>query len=45
VVLRDGQAVRHNFANRLTALSHRNGIRKAIGQEVEASEQAGRAQP
>jgi hypothetical protein len=32
VVLHDGQALRHSFANRLTALSHRNGIRKAIGQ-------------
>jgi hypothetical protein len=30
VVLRDGQAMRHSFANRLTALAHRNGIRKAI---------------
>jgi hypothetical protein len=38
VVLRDGQAMRHSFANRLTALSHRNGIRKAI-------ERAGRPQP
>ena len=32
VELRDGQAVRHDFANRLTALAHRNGIRKAMGQ-------------
>jgi FHA domain len=34
VELRDGRAVRHRFANRLTALAHRNGIRKAIGQAV-----------
>jgi hypothetical protein len=38
VVLRDGQALRHSFANRLTALAHRNGIRKAI-------EPVGRPQP
>ena len=36
VVLRDGRAQRRSFANRLTALSHRNGIRKAIGQSLEA---------
>ncbi len=29
--LRDGQARRHGFANRRTALAHRNGIRQAIG--------------
>jgi len=34
VELRDGRAVRHRFANRLTALAHRNGIRKAIGQAL-----------
>jgi hypothetical protein len=33
--LRDGRALRHRFANRRTALAHRNGIRKAIGQAVE----------
>ncbi len=38
VVLRDGQAMRHSFSNRLTALAHRNGIRKAI-------ERTGRPQP
>jgi hypothetical protein len=32
VELRDGQALRHAFANRRTALAHRNGIRKAIGE-------------
>ena len=32
VELRDGRALRHVFANRRTALAHRNGIRKAIGQ-------------
>jgi hypothetical protein len=32
LTLRDGMAYRHGFANRITALSHRNGIRKAIGQ-------------
>jgi hypothetical protein len=30
--LRDGRALRHRFANRRTALAHRNGIRNAIGQ-------------
>lgn len=34
LVLRDGRAVRHGFANRRTALAHRNGIRQAIGQEL-----------
>ncbi len=33
VVLHDGRALRHGFANRRTALVHRNGIRKAIGRE------------
>lgn len=33
LVLRDGQALRHGFANRRTALAHRNGIRRAIGQD------------
>ncbi|MEB3301063.1 MAG: FHA domain-containing protein [Cyanobacteriota bacterium] len=32
LTLHDGVAHRHHFANRLTALSHRDGIRKAIGQ-------------
>ena len=32
VELHDGRARRHGFANRRTALAHRNGIRKAIGQ-------------
>jgi hypothetical protein len=31
LVLRDGQARRRRFANRRTALGHRNGIRRAIG--------------
>ena len=35
VVLHNGQALRHGFANRRTALAHRNGIRRAIGQEPE----------
>ena len=35
VVQHDGQAQRHQFANRITALAHRNGIRKAIGQSLE----------
>ena len=35
VELRDGRALRHVFANRRTALAHRNGIRKAIGQGAE----------
>jgi len=36
VTLRDGMAHRHSFANRITALSHRNGIRGAIGQSLVA---------
>lgn len=32
VTLLDGMAYRHIFANKVTALGHRNGIRKAIGQ-------------
>jgi hypothetical protein len=32
VVTHDGLAHRHRFRNRLTALAHRNGIRRAIGQ-------------
>ena len=36
VTLRDGMAHRHRFANKITALSHRNGIRGAIGQSLEA---------
>ena len=35
LTLRDGMAHRHGFANRMTALSHRDGIRKAIGQALE----------
>jgi hypothetical protein len=35
VTLRDGMAHRHSFANKITALSHRNGIRGAIGQSPE----------
>ena len=35
VVQHDGQAHRRCFSNRMTALSHRNGIRKAIGQSLE----------
>lgn len=35
VTLRDGLAHRHSFANRITALSHRNGIRRAIGQSLD----------
>jgi hypothetical protein len=34
VELGDGQARRHSFANRRTALAHRNGIRDAIGQQA-----------
>ena len=36
ITLRDGMAYRHAFANRITALSHRNGLRKAIGQSLDA---------
>ena len=36
LVLRDGRALRHSFANRRTALAHRNGIRRAIGQAADA---------
>ena len=35
VVLQDGRALRHGFANQRTALAHRNGIRRAIGQSLE----------
>ena len=35
VVQHDGLAQRRAFANRVTALAHRNGIRKAIGQSLE----------
>jgi len=35
VTLRDGMAHHHCFANAATALSHRNGIRRAIGQSLE----------
>ena len=35
VVQHDAQAQRRAFANRVTALAHRNGIRKAIGQSLE----------
>ncbi len=34
VVLRDGRALRHGFANRRTALAHRNGIRKALASQA-----------
>ncbi|MEB3263705.1 MAG: FHA domain-containing protein [Synechococcus sp.] len=34
VVLRDGQARRRGFSNRVTALSHRNGIRRALGHSL-----------
>jgi hypothetical protein len=37
VVQHDGQAVRRSFANKVTALAHRNGIRKAIGQSLQQS--------
>jgi len=42
VELRDGQARRHRFANRRTALAHRNGIREGIGQ---GAAPAARGQP
>ena len=35
VELRDGLALSHRFDNRRTALAHRNGIRKAIGQAAD----------
>lgn len=34
VVLRDGRAQRRRFANQRTALAHRNGIRRAIGESL-----------
>ena len=37
VVLHDGQALTHRFANRRTALAHCSGIRRAIGQSLETS--------
>ncbi|MFO0016214.1 MAG: FHA domain-containing protein [Synechococcaceae cyanobacterium] len=35
LTLRDGMAHRHRFANRVTALAHRNGVRRAIGQPLD----------
>lgn len=35
VVQHDGRAQRRQFANRVTALAHRNGIRKAISQSLQ----------
>jgi hypothetical protein len=35
ISLRDGQAYRHSFADRPTALAHRNGVRRALGQSLE----------
>jgi hypothetical protein len=35
VTLRDGQAHRHRFADRPTALAHRNGLRRSLGQSLE----------
>jgi pSer/pThr/pTyr-binding forkhead associated (FHA) protein len=34
LTLRDGMAHRHRFVNRGTALAHRNGVRRAIGQPL-----------
>jgi hypothetical protein len=34
VVLRDGRAQRRRFANQRTALAHRNGIRRAMGESL-----------
>jgi hypothetical protein len=46
VELRDGQARRHRFANRRTALSHRNGIREGIGEGIgQGGAPASRGQP
>ncbi len=36
VVLRDGRAQRRRFANQRTALAHRNGIRRAIGESLDS---------
>ncbi|MEB3361049.1 MAG: FHA domain-containing protein [Synechococcaceae cyanobacterium] len=36
LTLRDGMAYRHRFVNRGTALAHRNGVRRAIGQPLDA---------
>ena len=43
--LHDGQARRHAFANRRTALAHRNGIRRAIGAPTPASAPGAPAHP
>jgi hypothetical protein len=46
VELGDGQARKHPFANRRTALAHRNGIRQAIGQAIgQDAAPAARGQP
>jgi len=34
VVLRDGRAQRRDFDNLRTALAHRNGIRRTIGESL-----------
>ena len=36
LTLRDGMAYRHRFVNRGTALAHRNGVRRAIGQPLDS---------
>jgi hypothetical protein len=36
VVLRDGRAQRRRFTNQRTALAHRNGIRRAIGESLDS---------
>ncbi len=36
LTLRDGMAYRQNFASKATALAHRQGIRQAIGQSLDA---------
>lgn len=36
LTLRDGMAYRHRFVNRSTALAHRNGVRRAIGQPLDS---------
>jgi hypothetical protein len=43
--LHDGQARRHAFGNRRTALAHRNGIRRAIGAPTPAAAAGAPANP
>ena len=38
ITLRDGMAYRHRFSSKATALAHRNGIRRAVGQPATSAD-------